>query len=423
MAKARLWLLLLPVGLWAQGDPTTCPYLRYILFDACGPVGQQQEGYNEHLVFFTPVDMNIDALRISFPLYPNQGNNLDNDNSTRWVCYGCTYSWTCNDNGVISNMNSNACPGTTYTCPSSGTNIPANSLIIVFTGVPTTLPSLGNLCGAGTVYVLFTNNNNSAGRYSNNHSAPQNRRTRIAFDGFPSCSMTVNYRNISPVADGNYLLIDPAICIGKTEGLNSSQSTNSNYVLPPSACHYSGSNDYNGVSLGNAGTNCALPGLGILPILWQEVRVVGGRLRWRALFEGEAERALTLWHQPEEQATAYIYRKGLGAKGELPLERAGLYYLTVESADGTRVRSPGVWYEGDARPYIRYEGGRPILERSGEVAELRVWDMSGRLVLSAAAPVEREVLSRLGEHGRGVYGLLLHLRSGEVLQERLLVEP
>jgi len=49
--------------------------------------------------------------------------------------------------------------------------------------------------------------------------------------------------------------------------------------------------------------------------------------------------------------------------------------------------------------------------------------MSGRLVLSAAAPVEREVLSRLGEHGRGVYNLLLHLRSGEVLQERLLVEP
>ena len=100
-----------------------------------------------------------------------------------------------------------------------------------------------------------------------------------------------------------------------------------------------------------------------------------------------------------------------------------MYYLTVESADGTRARSPGVWYEGDARPYIRYEGGRPILERSGEVAELRVWDMSGRLVLSAAAPVEREVLSRLGEHGRGVYGLLLHLRSGEVLQERLVVEP
>ena len=410
MAKARLWLLLLPVGLWAQGDPTTCPYLRYILFHVCGG----SEGFNEHLVFFTPVDMNIDALRISFPIYPNQ-TNLDNDSPTRWVCYGCAYSWTCN-NAVIFNMNSNACPLTTYTCPSSGTTIPANSLIIVFTGVPTTLPSLSNLCGAGTVYVLFTNNNQGQGRYLNGPDPTQNRRTRIAFDGFPSCSMTVNYRGTFPEANGNYLLIDPAICIGRTEGRN-------NVVPSTSACHYSGNNGSNGVSLGNAGSNCALPGLGTLPILWQEVRVVGGRLRWRALFEGEAERPLTLWHQPEEQATAYSYREGLGAKGELPLERAGLYYLTVELADGTRVRSPGVWYEGDARPYIRYEGGRPILERSGEVAELRVWDMSGRLVLSAAAPVEREVLSRLGGYGRGVYNLLLHLRSGEVLQERLLVEP
>jgi hypothetical protein len=413
MGKVRLWLLLLPVGLWAQGDPATCPYLRYILFDACGP--GTEEGFNEHLVFFTPVDMNINALRISFPIYPNQ-NGLDNDSPTQWVCYGgCPYSWTCN-NARISDMNSNPC-GTTYTCPSSGTTIPANSLIIVFTGVPTTLPSLSNLCGAGTVYVLFTNNNQGQGRYLNGPNAFQNRRTRIAFNGFPNCSMTVNYRGNFTEANGNYLLINPAICIGRTEGQN-------NEVPSNTACHYSGNNGSNGVSLGRDAQNpCALPGLSVLPLLWQEVRVVGGRLRWRALFEGEAERPLTLWHQPEEQGTAYIYRVGLGAKGELPLERAGLYYLTVESADGTRVRSPSVWYEGDARPYIRYEGGRPILERSGEVAELRVWDMSGRLVLSAAAPVEREVLSRLGEHGRGVYGLLLHLRSGEVLQERLVVEP
>jgi hypothetical protein len=412
MAKVRLWLLLLPMGLWAQGDPTTCPYLRYILFDACGD--GRQEGFNEHLVFFTPVDMNINALRVSFPVYPNQ-TNLDDDNPTRWVCYGCTYSWTCN-NGVIFNMNTNACGGTTYTCPSSGTTIPANSLIIVFTGVPTTLPPRNNLCGAGTVYVLFTNNNQGQGRYLNGPDPTQNRRTRIAFNGFPNCDMTVNYRGNFVAADGNYLLIDPAICIGKTEGRNNVNPSNT-------ACYFSGSGS-NGVSLDRDARNpCTLPSLPVLPLLWQEVRVVGGRLRWRALFEGEAERSLTLWHQPEEQATAYIYRVGLGAKGELPLERAGLYYLTVELADGTRVRSPGVWYEGDARPYIRYEGGRPILERSGEVAELRVWDMSGRLVLSAAAPVEREVLSRLGGYGRGVYNLLLHLRSGEVLQERLLVEP
>jgi len=407
MIRHWTWLLLLPLTLHSQ-----CPYLRYILFDAC----ESPEGFNEHLVFFTPVSLNINALRVSFPIHPNQ-TGLDNDSPTRWVCYGCSYSWTC-DNTVISTMNSNACAGTTYTCPSSSTTIPANRLIIVFTGVPTTtaLPSLGNLCGAGTVYVLFTDNDNNQGRYTNTPTATGNRRTRIAFNGFPSCSMTVNYRGTFTANDGNYLLINPAICIGQTEGQN-------NAIPSTSACYYSGNSGSNGVSLANAGPNCALPGLSTLPILWQEVRVVGGRLRWRALFEGEAERPLTLWHQPEEQGTAYIYRVGLGAKGELPLERAGLYYLTLESADGTRVRSPGVWYEGDARPYIRYEAGRPILERSGEVAELRVWDMSGRLVLSAAAPVGREVLSRLGGYGRGVYNLLLHLRSGEVLQERLLVEP
>jgi len=405
MSKTWLWLLLLPMGLWAQ----TCPYVRYILFDACTA---GNEGNDELLIFYTPVAFNINNLRIDFP----------NPAGTVWCYTACGgNNFTCTStNNTVAYLNANACAGTTFTCPAAGTTIPANSYILLFTGnsVTNNYPNPSNLCGAGTVYVLFVNQNiGGTGRYLNAPGSNANRRTRIAFDGFPSCSMTVNYRGIpSPGTDGNYLLIDPAICIGKTEGQN-------NVVPSPSACHYSGSDGFNGVSLANIGPNCVLPSIGILPILWQEVRVVGGRLRWRALFEGEAERPLTLWHQPEEQATAYIYRVGLGAKGELPLERAGLYYLTVESADGTRVRSPGVWYEGDARPYIRYEGGRPILEQSGEVAELRVWDMSGRLVLSAAAPVEREVLSRLGGYGRGVYNLLLHLRSGEVLQERLLVEP
>jgi len=408
MAKVRLWLLLLPVGLWAQGDPTTCPYLRYILFDAC-PAGN--EGNDELLIFYTPVAFNINNLQIDFP----------NPAGTVWCYTDCgVNNFTCTStNNTVAYLNANACAGTTFTCPAAGTTIPANSFILLFTGnnVTNNYPNPSALCGAGTVYVLFVNQNiGGTGRYLNGPGPNQNRRTRIAFDGFPNCDMTVNYRGNFPEANGNYLLIDPAICIGRTEGQNN---------VPPSnmACHYSGNNGSNGVSLGNARNNCALPGLGTLPILWQEVRVVEGRLRWRALFEGEAERPLTLWHQPEEQATAYIYRVGLGAKGELPLERAGLYYLTVESADGTWVRSPGVWYEGDARPYIRYEGGRPILERSGEVVELWVWDMSGRLVLSAAAPVERDVLSRLGGYGRGVYNLLLHLRSGELLQERFLVEP
>jgi hypothetical protein len=413
MAKVRLWLLLLPVGLWAQGDPTTCPYLRYILFDACTA---GNEGNDELLIFYTPVAFNINNLRIDFP----------NPAGTVWCYTACgTNNFTCTSlNNTVAYLNANACAGTTFTCPAAGTTIPANSFILLFTGrnVTNNYPNPSALCVPGTVYVLFVNQTNTAGRYLNNPTSDQNRRTIITFTGAPACNMTVNYRGFIANADGNYLLVDPNICIGLTSGDNANNGTQP----PPGSCAYRGAGGggpSNGVSLGNIGPNCVLPSTGVLPILWQEVRVVGGRLRWRALFEGEAERPLTLWHQPEEQATAYIYRVGLGAKGELPLERAGLYYLTVELADGTRVRSPGVWYEGDARPYIRYEGGRPILERSGEVAELRVWDMSGRLVLSAAAPVEREVLSRLGEHGRGVYGLLLHLRSGEVLQERLLVEP
>ena len=407
MTKVRLWLLLLPVGLWAQ----TCPYVRYILFDACT---NNNEGNDELLIFYTPVAFNINNLRINFPNPPG----------TVW-CYTCANNFTCaSTNNTVDYLNDNACEGTTFTCPAAGTTIPANSFILLFTGrnVTNNYPNPSALCGAGTVYVLFVNQTNTAGRYLNDPDSDQNRRTIITFTGAPACNMTVNYRGFIANANGNYLLVDPNICIGLTSGANANDGTQP----PDGSCAYrgiGGGGPSNGVSLGNIGPNCDLPSIGVLPILWQEVRVVGGRLRWRALFEGEAERALTLWHQPEEQATAYIYRVGLGAKGELPLERAGLYYLTVESADGTWVRSPGVWYEGDARPYIRYEGGRPILERSGEVAELWVWDMSGRLVLSAAAPVEREVLSRLGEHGRGVYGLLLHLRSGEVLQERLVVEP
>ena len=399
MAKVRLWLLLLSVGLWAQ----TCPYVRYILFDACT---DGNEGNDEFLIFYTPVAFNINNLRIDFP----------NPAGTVWCYTDCgVNNFTCTStNNTVAYLNANACAGTTFTCPAAGTTIPANSFILLFTGnnVTNNYPNPSALCGAGTVYVLFVNQNSTIGRYLNNPNSNQNRRTIITFTGAPACNMTVNYRGFISNANGNYLLVDPNICIGLTSGANAEDGTQP----PDGSCAYrgpGGGGPSNGVSLGNIGPNCVLPSIGVLPILWQEVRVVGGRLRWRALFEGEAERPLTLWHQPEEQATAYIYRVGLGAKGELPLERAGLYYLTVESADGTRVRSPGVWYEG----------GRPILERSGEVAELRVWDMSGRLVLSAAAPVEREVLSRLGEHGRGVYGLLLHLRSGEVLQERLVVEP
>jgi len=82
------WLgLLLGTALRAQ-----CPYVRYILFDACG--SGTEEGCNEHLLLYTPVDLNIDNIAISFPIRPNN-TNPDNDSPTEWVCNGggCAASW------------------------------------------------------------------------------------------------------------------------------------------------------------------------------------------------------------------------------------------------------------------------------------------------------------------------------------------
>ncbi len=407
------WLLLGTTLLAQSGSPTTCPYLRYILFDACPA---NNEGNDELLIFYTPVPFNINNLNITFP----------NPATTNW-CYTCANSFTCtggNTATVLNYLNANACTGTTYTCPGSGTIIPANSWIILFTGinVSANYPNPSNLCGAGTVYVLFANNTNTAGRYLNDPSESENRRTIITFTGMSQCNMTVNYRGSINRANGNYLLIDPAICIGLTSGDNANDGSQP----PDGSCRYCGDNSgctSNGVSLANIGNDCRLPGLGVLPILWREVRVVGDRLRWAVAFEGEAVRPLSLWHQPSPAHAPYRYRAGLGLQGELPLDRSGLYYLTIEGVEGAEARSPTVWYEGDARPYVRYEGRTPIIERSEEVVELQVWDMSGRMVLSAGAPVGREVLSRLPEYGAGLYGVSMRLRSGEVRQERILLMP
>jgi len=400
--------LLLGTTLLAQGgNPTNCPYVRYILFDACT---RGNEGNDELLIFYTPVPFNINNLNITFP----------NPATTNW-CYTCADNFTCtggNTANVLNYLNTNACTGTTYTCPAAGATIPANSWIILFTGinVSNNYPNPSALCGAGTVYVLFANNTDAGGRYLNNPDQNTNRRTIITFTGMSQCNMTVNYRGNFPTQDGNYLLIDPSICIGKTEGQN-------NVNPSASACYHYGSGTSNGVSRGNVGSNCPLPGLSVLPILWREVRVVGDRLRWAVAFEGEAVRPLSLWHQASPESPPYLYRTGLGARGELPLERTGLYYLTIQGAEGTDSRSPAVWYEGDGRPYVRYEGRTPVIERSEEVVELQVWDMSGRVVLSAAAPVDRAALSPLSAYGAGVYSVFMRLRSGEVRQERILLMP
>lgn len=408
-----VWLLLSATLLAQGGSPATCPYVRYILFNACT---QGNEGNDELLIFYTPVSFNINDLNIQFP----------NPAGTTW-CYTCPNNFTCtggNATTVLNYLNTNACTGTTYTCPASGATIPANSWIILFTGINVSpnYPNPSALCGVGTVYVLFANNTNTAGRYLNDPNQNQNRSTIITFTGMPQCNMTVNYRGAISDVNGNYLLIDPAICIGRTSGSNANDGSQP----PAGSCRYCGTNSgcaSEGVSRDNIGNDCRLPGPGVLPITWREVRVVGDRLRWAVAFEGEAVRPLSLWHQPSPAHAPYRYRAGLGPQGELPLDRSGLYYLTIEGVEGAEARSPAVWYEGDARPYVRYEGRLPVIERSDKVEELQVWDMSGRMVLSASAPVGREVLGRLTEYGTGLYSVSMRLRSGEVRQERLLLLP
>ncbi len=199
-----------------------CPYVRYIRFDACGPGGQ--EGLNEFLFLWSGGGFNIDNLRISFPIRPNT-TNPDCDSPTRWVCNGtgCTVGWTC-PASLVSTLNSTACTGTTFVCLNPGENVPAGRWVMLFTGnAPTVIPNASAFCGAGTVYVAVANQTTGQGRYLNTPDATQNRRTRIVIDGMPSCSMTVNYRGpISASVDGRSLLIDPSVCLGRTQGLNGS---------------------------------------------------------------------------------------------------------------------------------------------------------------------------------------------------------
>jgi len=404
-----MWLLLLPMGLWAQ----TCPYVRYILIDACT---DGNEGNDELLIFYTPVDFNINDLQITFP----------NPAGTVWCYTDCgANNFTCTStNNTVAYLNANACAGTTFTCPAAGTTIPANSFILLFTGnsVTNNYPNPSALCGAGTVYVLFVNQNNTAGRYLNNPNSNQNRRTIITFTGAPACNMTVNYRGSISGANGNYLLVDPNICIGLTSGANANDGTQP----PAGSCAYRGTGGggpSNGVSLANIGAGCALPGIGILPILWQEVKVVGNRLRWRVLVEGDQVGPVTLWHRVASEAAPYILRTGLLPEGEVPIERAGYYHLTIEQADGRLLQSPTVWYEGQRRPFVRWEGRLPVIEWAESIQTLTLWDGTGRILYQAQGAMRPDFIREVEPLAPGLYFLSMTLKDGRVQQERLLLMP
>jgi len=394
-----------------------CPYVRYILFDACGD--GRQEGCNEHLLLYTPVDLNINNIAISFPIVPN-GTAADTGSSTQWICNGgsgggCAASWV-NNSAVIDTLNTNRCTGTTYQHAAPGTTIPAGSWVLLFTGKCTSYtPSSSNLCGAGTVYVAFAANTQGSGRYGNTVPETSNRRTRIAFVGMPACSMTVNYRGLSSSSDGRYMLIDPAVCVGLTEGQHNT---------PPStsACYYSSSSGSNGVSM-NVQANCALPSLGVLPVVWVEVRVEGAYLIWRV--EGlEAGQRLVLERQEGGEAFSGWVRMAsdLPWRGRYELPLSGLYRLAAEGAGGRLATSPVVEYRAQDLPrlYPNPAPGGPYVYQGGAVGRLVVYNSQGQVLRGIEGPVEREALRGLPP---GVYWVELYTWDGSRLTQPIWVSP
>ncbi|GIV24145.1 MAG: hypothetical protein KatS3mg025_1804 [Bacteroidia bacterium] len=397
---------LILVGLlWGVFLPAQCPYVRYILFDACP--GGGNEGNDEHLIFWSGSGFNTDQLRIGFP----------NSATTVWCNSGCGTNTLSQCNTTLINSWNTTCGSTVFQCAGANTNIPANSWVILFTGYSNASPppSPTNFCGLGTVYVLFANNTNTGGRYLNNPTNAENRATRVAFTSMPACSMTVNYRNItgSAAQDGNYLLIDPSVCIGKTEGQN-------NVTPSTSACYYAGSNGENGVSLGNS-SNCALPPVSVLPILWAYVRVEGNWLTWQATgVGGDEEARLTLWYRPEEGGAWGQLAERLPLIGQYPLSLPGAYQLRAQLRGGGESYSPSVLYLPAGQPilYPNPAAGGPYLAYPEAVAQAEVYTLHGQLVKSLPAPLHRESLRGLAP---GLYVVRLFLHEGALLSVRLWV--
>lgn len=396
---------LILVGLlWGLLLPAQCPYLRYILFDACP--GGGNEGNDEHLIFWSDGGFNTNQLRIIFPNSP----------TTVWCNSGCGTNTLSACNTTLINSWNTSCGSTVFQCAGANTNIPANSWVILFTGYNNSSPppSPTNFCGLGTVYVLFANNTNTGGRYLNNPSDSANRATRIAFTSLPACSMTVNYRNIPNGQDGNYLLIDPSVCIGRTEGQN-------NVTPSTSACYYAGSNGQNGVSLGNS-AGCALPPISVLPILWAYVGVEGGWLSWQATGVGGDEDArLTLWYRAEEGVDWEPLAAGLPLRGRYTLTLPGAYQLRARLKGGGESHSPIVFYTSAGQPtvYPNPAVGGPYLAYPEAVAQAEVYTLHGQLVTSLSAPLHRESLRGLPA---GLYVVRFLTHEGLSFSVRLWVE-
>jgi len=287
--------------------------------------------------------------------------------------------------------------------------------VLLFVGSCTTeIPNSSNLCGVGTVYVAFASNTQGSGRYGNTVPETSNRRTRIAFIGMPACSMTVNYRGLSSSVDGRYMLIDPTVCIGLTEGQHNT---------PPStsACYYSSSGS-NGVSMG-VQAGCALPSVGVLPVIWAEVRVEGAHLLWRVEGQEVGQRLALERQEGGGSFSGWVQiASDLPWQGRYELPWSGLYRLVVEGVQGRLATSPVVEYHDQTLPrlYPNPAPGGPYLYQAGAVARLTVYNSQGQVLRGVAAPIEREVLRGLPP---GMYWVELYTWDGLRLTQTLWVSP
>ncbi|MDW8417644.1 MAG: T9SS type A sorting domain-containing protein, partial [Bacteroidia bacterium] len=270
------------------------------------------------------------------------------------------------------------------------------------------------------VYVAVANQTHGQGRYQNAPTSSQNRRTRIVFDGMPSCSMTVNYEDVTGDTNGDALIIDYNTCIGKSEGANETSTSPcpSSYTPPPTSCFYSGSSA-NGVTLYRP-NNCNMPPLNVLPILWAYTHIEGSALVWHATGLGGDEGArLSLEYASEAEGVWSVMATGLPLVGRYPLSQSGFYRLAAPLRNGSIEYSPVVEFRAELFPslYPNPAPGGPYLSYPELVDRIEVIDSRGALVRCIVAPVEKETLRGLEA---GLYIVRLYTSQGEKVQ-RLLV--
>ncbi|MEN3040780.1 MAG: hypothetical protein ABDH66_04485, partial [Bacteroidia bacterium] len=330
------WLLMAILGLaWGQ---SSCPYVRYILFDACG--GGCNEGNREMVIMWSGSSgFNINDLRITFP----------NPANTTWCNSGCgTNTLDGSDPGIITAWNA-ACGTSVFLSAPPGTFIDPNKWVVIITGTAWNTGSCTNLsyyspsgmcsAGVGGVYVVFASNTNTAGRFANLTSLEKNKRMIIDFPG-NDCDMTINYcgRLSSGASDGNYFLINPSVCIGQTWG---SHNADCNTVPDNTNCYiwydnapFNSPTQSSGISPGNS-LDCALPSISILPVLWAYAHIEGSNLVWHATGLGGDERArLSLEYASEVGGAWSTMATGLPLVGRYPLYQGGFYRLAAPLRDG-----------------------------------------------------------------------------------------